>query len=137
METNFSIETTKWLGHWLSGGADASDVPAIVHEELNKLMEEMSHTKIRVFRGLTPEDHVLLGRLTFAGFSSWTHDIEIAHSFGDVVVSCDVDPTEVLIDTTLIDPNFIMVKCSGFPEEKEVILNPGTYDVTMGAELPP
>jgi hypothetical protein len=128
MMNNFSNETITWLGHWLSGGANASDTPATVFKELNEL-NLRPPTKIRIYRGLKPEDNVLQGYLTFSSLSSWTLDVEMAHNFGSVVVSCEVVPTQVFVDTTRIDPHFIISKCSGFPEEKEVILNPGRYGV--------
>jgi hypothetical protein len=48
----------------------------------------------------------------------------MARNFGDKVVSCDVEPARVFVDTTLIDSCFIISECSGFPAEQEVIFIP-------------
>ncbi len=54
--------------------------------------------------------------------SSWTYSLEMAKNFdeGLGVINIFASNSMVLIDTTNINPRFIMTEFSGFPGEREV-----------------
>jgi hypothetical protein len=126
---NFSEVTIEWLGNWLSGGGDASFVPDEVIAELNRPEFKPRVTSVRLFRGLHPKDNVEGNILTTTRFSAWTYAEKMAHNFGKKVVTTTARLSQILVDTTRLDPYFIEYECSGFPDEKEVILYPGQYEI--------
>ena len=57
----------------------------------------------------------------------------MAANFGQYVYSFRISPDDVLIDTTIFPPDELSDN-GAFPEEAEVILLPGTYDVEITEE---
>jgi len=73
----------------------------------------------------------MVSEIEFKFISSWTYDKDLAWNFTEggqnKVIEIKVNPSDIFIDTTYMDQSFISNVCGGFPDEKEVILNPGKY----------
>ncbi|MFS8159766.1 MAG: hypothetical protein ACMG6E_06060 [Candidatus Roizmanbacteria bacterium] len=134
----FSEVTKEWLGGWLSGGKDITDLPTTVIAECQDYLPTDGHTLL--YKALTKGDKLVKLDGNNAIFiatnpSSWTYDFEMSKNFKTEwpVVSISIGEASVLIDTTMLDPTYIMNTLGGFPDEREVILLPGTYRVTIRA----
>jgi hypothetical protein len=128
---NFSHETQMWLSGWLSGGAEITTItPSIIKElEFYSLGEE----PIVLYRGLKKQDEIVGNKIKFNFYSSWTYSMEIADDFADDgrIACITVAPKDTLVDTTMISKEYLSFYLGGFPEEMEVIVNPGTYEITL------
>lgn len=126
MDTNtFSDRTTAWLGGWLSGGEEITSITSEIIQELTPYHPTKT---VILFRGTQKGDQIKNNQITFDFYSSWTYDPSIAQQFGDQVIYAHFNPDDILVDITLLDWNFLVRRCSAFPEEQEVIVNPGTYE---------
>lgn len=123
---HFSQETINFLGHWLSGGKDVEFVSENSIKELNKYKPNI---EIKLYRGVKNDDKIDKKEISFSFYSSWAYDEKMALNFSDNgdIISIKVGSDKILVDTTLLNPKFIISRCSGFPEETEVILLPGKY----------
>lgn len=109
-----SAETQRWLGHWLSGGAEVSGPSPVVVSDLRPYRLA---TRSVLYRGeLVPCGGV------YALPTSWTHDASIAARFGGTLLQLYCDPESTLVDTTRLPQSFMR---HFFPDEAEVIALPG------------
>jgi hypothetical protein len=129
IEPNFKINTIEWLGNWLSGGKELTILPQTIKKELNQYIPT---DNIVLYRGLLTTDiiHNIENKqcIKFEFVSSWTYDKQMALNFGDKVIMTTFEPKHVIIDTTIVSSDFIMMKCSGFPDELECIIDVGIYE---------
>ncbi len=103
------------------------------HKERELLdLNYFSFDDATIYRGSLPKDrfemkgddvYIVLDSLP----SSWTLDREMAKNFSSFIVDARVSSGDVLIDTTMIDPRYMIGKLGGWPEEKEIIMLPGIY----------
>jgi hypothetical protein len=136
-------ETLEFLGGWFSRGQEISGIPQSVHIDLADYLHRLAGDKssVYLYRGLTPSDKdriVKIDRpaeLLFHFINSWTYSEEMANNFAETsdgkkgtVVKISVSEDQVFLDTTLFTEKFLH-SCGGYPEEREVILNPGIYRV--------
>jgi hypothetical protein len=139
-----SMKTGTWLTEWMSGGKEVPDLNIRGIKELKHL--ELK-TKTQLFRGLKKGERLGKGyrkgtvSTTFDAFqserfTSWTKSKDMAKNFSeDGVISIWAEPKDSLIDTTLLDPQEV-IKYSGFPDEQEVILLPGTWKAKYEEDIP-
>jgi hypothetical protein len=129
MEPNFNEDAIEWLGNWLSGGKELTILPQNIKRELNQYIPD---DNIVLYRGLLNTDLIFYNEnkqcIKFDFVSSWTYDKQMAFNFGDRVIKTICDPKNVIIDTTILSHEFIMMKCSGFPDELECIIDVGIYE---------
>ena len=119
-----SPEVMEWLGGWLSGGKSPKIHPP------EKARDELSQFKcegdVVLYRGVVGDELKDISGQWWIFLktpcSSWTYDPEMARNFSSTVVTAQVKPEEILVDTTLLDPRYIIDNFSGFPDEKEVIV---------------
>lgn len=142
---DFSKETLTFLNDWLSGAnEEPSSISDVVKMELKKYVP--STPNVTLFRGMEDFD---IGKLSyvnrkikqgnagdvqlihFDSINSWTYDENVAYnlSSNNRIFKITIEPRDIVLDTTLLDPTFITTKCSGFPNEKEVIIKAGHYVV--------
>lgn len=131
---NFSKETTKWLGGWLSGGDECEPPSEAIRKELSPYLEDWEFYTL--YRGPKPEDVIdETGKIVFEKPSSWTHNIYMAENFAGVdaegkqirPIKINVPRESVLIDISQLDKQYVELVLGGFPDEMEVILKEGTY----------
>ena len=126
----FTFETTKWLGHWLSGGKSVTYIPHSVRDELLPFHPD---EPVILYRSVTEDVEGNPSTLTFPFFTSWTYDLSMAENFSEKsnrpIISAEIHPDDILADTTMINPRVITKFMGGFPDEQEVIVSPGTYQV--------
>jgi hypothetical protein len=132
-EMGFSAETRKWLGGWLTGGAEITTLPDIVVNETMDYRGDGIESR-RLYKALVPEDLVTKGCLFVSSKpSSWTYSLDVAIRFKSrpesSLVSVLVGTDSVLVDTVELDINYMKRVLGGFPGEHEVILLPGSYRV--------
>jgi hypothetical protein len=88
-----------------------------------------------LYRGLKDSDKLqTIGDKHFLQFpflSSWTFEKSMACNFSDKCVKATIPTKDILIDTTLLNPRYIERTLGGFPEELEVIVRQGTYEVKV------
>jgi hypothetical protein len=53
----------------------------------------------------------------------------MAKNFSQIIVSTTVHSHDILVDTTFLPYKFIERELGGFPDEKEVILLPGIFNI--------
>ena len=128
--TDISETTGEWLSHWLTNGADASQIPEGAVEELASFRPE---EPIRLYRAEVTFPYIILpGEVSYSGPSSWAYDYTVAQDFAEggrgPIITTLVDPDQVLVDTTLL-PEAFMSNFEG--QEVEVILLAGTYEVEV------
>lgn len=141
-EYNFSNETLEFLGSWLSSGAIVKNITDNIRNELEKYSNNLKPDyQITLYRGYNIDNdsnnHINLIKnggkvLNFAFLSSWTYNEQMAKNFSGedgIVVKTQISMDRIFLDTTLLDPKFIIRYCGGFPEEEEVILNPGDIQI--------
>lgn len=136
-EYGFSEETRDWLGGWLSGGKEITDLPYIVIKETKNYINIDNNGQLLLYKALTTNDILNDDIISFAGPSSWTHDLDMAYNFKSEnlpIVSTTIGNSNILIDTVELDQNYICRKLGGFPKEHEVILLPGAYRVKVVEE---
>jgi hypothetical protein len=138
-DTYFSAATIEFLGGWMSGGGPViQTVSDTVAAEVKAFMDEtfiMNDQPVWLYRVLT-EPTV---RETYDSLSSWTYELEMARNFAAIgdgtthnpIVKTRLIRSTVFLDTTLLDECFIEHQCGGFPDEAEVLLQPGTYAVEL------
>jgi len=128
----FSPRATKFLEGWLCDSFRVKDFPKGVQEEFAKF-KPLSSRPVRLFRSTS--DYINGEEYETCKFTSWTYDLEVAKSFHtseeEVIISCFIFPKDFLIDTTLISREVIIKYLNGYPDEKEVIVNPGVYYVSV------
>lgn len=131
---NISEETEEWLGNWLSDGAEITDLPQVVVQELKpyrltgptKLYRaEVTYRDVRELQAYT-------------NCSSWSYSREMAKNFAEdrfhedgsevIIISTIALPKESLVDTTRLPTKFMN---SFNKEELEVILLPGIYSLKL------
>jgi hypothetical protein len=130
-EYEFSEETVTWLGGWLSGGLEITNLPEIVIKETSEYTNIGYHNKTKLYRALKPNDKILNNTLISSFMpTSWTLSLEVAEKFKHEnlpIIEIEITNANVLINTTELDVDYIVKKLGGFPEEAEVILLPGYY----------
>lgn len=132
----FSAQTTSLLGGWLSGGVEVNNFPYAIQKELSSYRPSSRESQ-RLYRctpplPLTPG---LVSMQFFSQYTSWTYDLQVAKDFcqgtNNIIISSLIPPGQFLVDTTLIPPSVITRYLGGFPNEKEVIVQPGVYFVEL------
>ena len=143
---HLSAESYKWLSGWLSCGANVGTPSTHVIGELSSLFPITQYNTdddtIVLYRLIAEsnEVYVVNEHMTFDSrgkYTSWTTNRKVADIFkggSDLpIIRASVHKDFVFIDTREIQPCYITCEiqpcyitceCSGFPEEKEVILNP-------------
>lgn len=128
-EYGFSQETRDWLGGWLSGGEEITNLPEIVVEETKGYVNNENDQQQKLYKAVTSDDILTDSLYKSSKPSSWTYKLEIAKLFKSEypIIEVFVANSNMLIDTTQLDWNYIKRKLGGTPEEAEVILLPGSY----------
>ena len=125
----FSELTTDVLGGWLSGGDEITEFPLSVIEELAPYR---SKKDLKLYRSVT-EKHGISDIGLFTHYTSWSKSIEVVENFSEdtnrPIVSSIIPHQSIVVDTTMINPKIITIYLGGFPEEEEVIVFPGNYDI--------
>ena len=121
--SNLSNNALMWLRGMLTGGIERSNPDEKIKDEYNNFIPK---NKITLYRGL---DKKIIDYYEDRLPSSWTYDKNIALYFGRYVYVATFSTSDVVFDTTMVIPDEIIVYCGGFPEEKEVIIKPGTYPI--------
>jgi len=134
---DFSKATIEWLGGWLSGGKDCAELPENVEKDIKIFMQRTEEKKLIdcdsliLYRGHV-NDVIEDDKITFETLSSWSKEEGMARLFNpDRVIMTKVFRKDIFLDTTLLSKKFVENTCSGFPEEVEVIVYPGVYDVKV------
>jgi hypothetical protein len=138
---NFSTDTLTFLGSWFSGGGTVglADVNDNIIADL-KLCNNHStlytpSSQITLYRGLKEDDIILeykdVMSINFSDLNSWTYSKEMAVNFTETtfIITTTVNPSQVFLDSTTLNSKFIANELGGFPEEVEVILIAGTYNI--------
>ena len=129
----FSKTTRNWLGGWLSGGLEITELPDIVVSETKKYSMS-TNEKVVLYKALTKND-VLTNSNIFSSDlpSSWTYKLEVANLFKTdrEIVSVVIGNSNVLIDTLELEISYMKRVLGGNPEEHEVILLPGSYRIKV------
>lgn len=122
--------TLGWLGEWLAvTGNDRQEMQG-------RLTEGMKNELLAVQHKYGGPVEIVYRGTNRAGYQNYhsdtvfstTLDPQVAENFGPHVYSIRPKPTDILLDTTILNDREIM-SLGGFPEELEVILLPGTYAV--------
>ena len=131
--SSLKLNTIEWLGEWLSqSGNDRSDMTKRLTKEM---IADMKHLQATA----STHPSVLYRGSNSKGYKKYTTDTvysasyspDMAQNFGDVVYEINVTPENILLDTSLFSAKELTHVLGAFPEELEVILHPGTYNVNM------
>lgn len=126
-----SSETQAWLAEWLAvTGNDRSEMNGKLTDNIKfELIGLRRGGPLTLYRGTSRSGyHHYTSDTVFSASKSLEMAINFAGPEGHVYKMV-VQPDDILVDTTIFPPKEID-KAGGFPDEMEVILLPGTYDVT-------
>ena len=132
---NLSKESIEFLGGWLSGGKEITEIPIKVEDELLTYQKNENNNNLEqrkyLYRGILEQDNIKDDIISFDFINSWSYNLDMARNFSynGQVIKIIVDGSDIFFDTTLLDPEFIIGDMSGFPDEDEVILKPGNYKI--------
>jgi hypothetical protein len=137
---NFSKETITFLQDWLNAETDSLiELTANVRTEIDHFMQEESPMKtLTIYRAdVSSDTFVETESIELKALSLWTLDKQMAVNWAEVeignpngVIEAKVERKNIFLNTTLFNDDFIKYVIGEAPEEKRVIVNPGTYFFT-------
>ena len=137
--TKWKIKTISDLAKKLETGLVDGyrvELPEVVVEETKLYVNNDSDQQIKLYKAMTSDDIITNTLFKSSKPTSWTYKLEIARKFkSDLpIIEIFVANSNMLIDTTQLDWNYIKKTLGGFPEEAEVILLPGNYRYEISEE---